>query len=572
MLPHPARPAEAAEDTPEAGSQRDDERGDGGGPGKRERDSKRAPSSYTRDDADYDADEHGKIQHGNPNGKSGKRPRVKGGRGRGKRGTPGTVAPVFVPPLAPSPPPGTPPTVHTRPASNELKLSSGMSSAATEQQTAESQSGSFSSILSGETFTDPYGGSAGDSSGDSAKDSSGRAYHLRTPFNPVRLAQWFVFNRAVQDAESREEEHPNTGPITDAETESDGQETTAHDKLRRADQHDDQPDGHRWDELWEEQDNQIDPQNYPLAEHQAELPLIEHQDVHAFEQSASATNTIRRTAVTICTTSALAAAYVLTRTASGWPQIDHSPGSVLDPSASLLAAYPWIWLAWLPVLVGAAVYAGWQWLPTQRTNPRQTWTGPVSAGSATVAALWLWAVHSGNPAAATGAAALGIGIGLAGIHLSNTRTSGSRAETAAADVSAAIALGASTLALLSGLGSWLTASDADAAGWGGDAWSLIALVATVVGITTVSMTDRGHLAAALTVVAGLTCIGFARILTGEASGPVAAGAFIGGFLILVSAGSRRHQVDHAQRRRVREWLRAEASAPAAGEALEAVRI
>ncbi|MER2135639.1 MAG: hypothetical protein ABS910_13265 [Arthrobacter sp.] len=237
----------------------------------------------------------------------------------------------------------------------------------------------------------------------------------------------------------------------------------------------------------------------------------------------------------------------------------------------MLGAYAWIWLAWVPVLAGAAGYALWQWIPAQRTNPRQAWTGPISSGSAAVGAMWLWAVHAGNPAAATGIAALGIGIGLAAVHLSNTWAAGSRGETAAADVPASVLLGVSTIALLAGLGSWLTGMDADVAGWGAEAWSLIGLAATVIGITTVSMTDRGHLAAALTVVAGLTGIGFARILTGETSGPAAAGAFIGGFLILVSAGSRRHQVDHAQRRRERERLKAEASAPAAGEAPEVVR-
>lgn len=434
-------------------------------------------------------------------------------RSKSPRGTATTDALVFVPPLAPSPPPAAPPTVHTRTAPRRSKTSPSISPAAAEQETAELQHGSFGSILSGET----------------TRDSSGRAYHLRSSFNPMRIAQRLVSARATRGAEPRDAAPRDDAYLEDAYL-KDGRAETE-DRMN------------------------VHPQ-------EADFP---------HEHGPSREDTVRRAAVTTCTAAALVTAYALTRTTSGWPQINNDPGSVLDPSASLLGAYAWIWLVWLPVLAGAAGYAAWQWLPAQRTNPRQAWTGPISAGSAAIGTLWLWAVEAGNPAAATGFAALGIGIGLTAIHLSNTWAAESRGETAAADVPAAFLLGVSTLALLAGLGSWLTALDADVAGWGGEAWSLIALVATVIGITTVSMTDRGHLAAALTVVAGLTAIGFARILTGETSVPAAAGAFIGGFLILVSAGSRRHQVDHADRRRQREWLKAEASAPAAGEAPEVVR-
>ena len=521
MLPHSAQPAEAAEDAQTTASKRDDgERsksaaGNGRHDGGRNSDGSRGKGGARN--GRNDDGERSKSAAGNGRHDGGRRDddgNSNGSRIKGARGTATTSSPAFVPPLAPSPPPGTPPTVHTRPESGSSNSTSSTVSA--EQGTTELEPGSFGSILSGEA----------------TMDSSGRAYHLRTSFQPMRSAQRLVPTRASWDAQEEVlQERPH-------------REGTYSEEQHLAAQH---------------------------AETQGQTGVHPQEDGHPHESDPSRADAIRRTAVTVCTAAALATAYALTRTTSGWPQINNSPGSVLDPSISLLGAYPWIWLAWVPVLAGAAGYAVWQWLPAQRTNPRQAWTGPISAGSAAVGAMWLWAVHAGNPAAAAGNAAIGIGIGLAAIHLSNTWAAGSRAERASADVPAAVLLGASTIALLAGLGSWLTALDTDVAGWGAEAWSLIALVATVIGITTVSMTDRGHLAAALTVVAGLTAIGFARILTGEISGAAAAGAFIGGFLILVSAGSRRHQVDHAQRRREREWLKAEASAPAAGEALEAVR-
>lgn len=423
-------------------------------------------------------------------------------RGNAARGAAGTDITSFVPPLAPSPPPGTPPTVHTRIKTDGSNLSQSIFPGSAERKTEELQPGSFGSILHGEN----------------TRDSSGRAYHLREPFNPARAAQRLVSSRAAQAAERQE-----------------AQEDI----------------GHRDDDDWPET-------GHGHGEHP---PKPEHTQA----------NTIRRAAVTTCTAAALGAAYGLTRTAEGWPQIDNSPGSVLDPAASLLGMYVWIWLAWIPVLAGAAGYAVCQWLPSQRANPRQAWTGPLSAGAAVVTALWLWAAQSGNPAAAFWLAALGVGVGLAGIHLSNTRPAGSRSEVMTADLPSAVFLGTSTAALFAGLGSWLTDMDTDVAGWGPEPWALIALVAAVIGITTICMTDRGHLAVALTAVASLTAMGFARLFTEQLSMPVAAGAFVGGFLILVSAGSRRHQVDHAQRRRERERLKSEASAPAAGEVPEAVR-
>ncbi|MEB7505043.1 hypothetical protein [Arthrobacter koreensis] len=507
---------------------------------------------------------------------------------KGTRGKAGNDTPAFVPPLAPSPPPGIPPTVHTRMAADRNGLSQHGPAVPAEQDFTEVQPGSFGSIL--------LGTPGGIQLGEAGSDSSGRAYHLRGSSNPVQAIARLVTSQTAQNDPRIEDEQHRTELLEDGPREDRGNgelETAgrpAEDRVLLDDlrQHDDEYEavGHHEEgpesASPEESRHRETPGHEPAGPEetwhtkQSHHPQgDQHGHPHPHEpdrnREPSQVDRIRRIAVTVCTAAALGAAYGLTRTAGGWPQITHSPGSVLDPAGSLLAAYAWVWLAWVPVLAGAALYAAWQWLPAQRTSPRQTWTGPISAGSAVVAALWIWAVEAGNPAAAFWLAALGVGVGLTAIHLSNTWAAESRWETAAADVPASMLLGAAALALLAGLGSWLSGTGANVAGWGPEAWALIALVATVIGVTTVSMTDRGHLAAALTVVAGLTGIGFARLLTDEISVPAAAGAFVGAFLILVSAGSRRHQVDHAQRRRQREWLKAEASVHAAGEAHAAVR-
>ena len=504
-----------------------------------------------------------------------------------------TSSAAFVPPLAPSPPPGTPPTVHTRMDENRSSRWQNDPEPVS-MIAADVQEDSFNRVLRGETTSNP----------------SGRAYHLRRSFNPLQAIQRLVTGRPMLEGarnEVLEGARNEAGQFEAAHQQYEAEqvipareqhelhqgEAAQHEPDRGEAQH--EPD--RGEAAQHEPDHgkapggdaaQHDPGQGEAAgqiavqgepEYHQPLPVTEEppqvRNTNAAnhpspDHDSQQADTIRRIAVTVSTAAALGFSYALTRTATGWPGINHGPGSVLDPAASLLWVYPWIWLAWIPVLTGAAAYAALQWIPSQRSNPRRVWNGPISAGSAVVAAIWLWAVQSGNPAGAFWSAALGTGIGLAAIHISNTWPVESRTEKATVDLPAKVLLGASTIALLTSLGSWLTALETDIAGWGPVAWALIALVATVIGITTVSMTDRGHLAAALTVVVGLSGIGFTRLLSEQNSIPVAAGAFVGAFLILVSAGSRRHQVDHAQRRRQREWLRAEASVRAGGEAPEAV--
>lgn len=494
-----------------------------------------------------------------------------------------TSSAAFVPPLAPSPPPGTPPTVHTRMDENRSSRWQNDPEPVS-MIAADVQEDSFNRVLRGEPTSNP----------------SGRAYHLRGSFNPLQAIQRLVTGRPMLEGarnEALEGARNEAGQFEAARQQYEAEQVIPAREQHELHQGEAAQHELEWGEAQHEPDHgkaaggdaqqhepgqgeaagQIAVQGEP--EYHQPLPVTEEPpqvrntnaaNLPSPDHDSQQADTIRRIAVTVSTAAALGFSYALTRTATGWPGINHGPGSVLDPAASLLGVYPWIWLAWIPVLTGAAAYAALQWIPSQRSNPRRVWNGPISAGSAVVAAIWLWAVQSGNPAGAFWSAALGTGIGLAAIHISNTWPVESRTEKATVDLPAKVLLGASTIALLTGLGSWLTALETDIASWGPVAWALIALVATVIGITTVSMTDRGHLAAALTAVVGLSGIGFTRLLSEQNSIPVAAGAFVGAFLILVSAGSRRHQVDHAQRRRQREWLRAEASVRAGGEAPEAV--
>lgn len=277
---------------------------------------------------------------------------------------------------------------------------------------------------------------------------------------------------------------------------------------------------------------------------------------------------VRRVAATVVIPGSAASTYFLIRDPNGYPALPAGPG-FLDQSSSFLAAVPAVWAAWLPVFAGALAYTVYQWLPAQRLNPRHEWAGWAATTAVVLGTLWLWAATEGHPAAATWIAVIQVLAGLAVVHRINGWPPATRAEHLITDVPAGAFLGVSVLALLASLGGWLVQSGADVGGWGGEAWTLVALVSVVVGVTTICMTDRGHLSVALTVVWGLGWIGMARLFEDPAAVWPAVGAFVAAFLIIVSASSRRQQVDHARRLADRQQLKAESSGPAAGEAPEA---
>ncbi|MBD7996283.1 hypothetical protein H9639_13345 [Arthrobacter sp. Sa2CUA1] len=225
-----------------------------------------------------------------------------------------------------------------------------------------------------------------------------------------------------------------------------------------------------------------------------------------------------------------------------------------------------MWAAWLPVFAGSLAYTVYQWLPAQRFNPRHGWTGWAAIAAVVLGTLWLWAATENSPAAATVIAMVQVTTGVAVIHTMNGWPASTRTEHLITDIPAGAFLGISVLALLTSLGGWLAQAGTNLGGWGEEAWTLIALVSVVVGVTTVCMTDRGHLSVALTVVWGLSCIGIARLLESPSAVWPAVGAFAAAFLIIVSASSRRHQEDHTRRLADRQRLKAESSGPAAGAA------
>ena len=270
---------------------------------------------------------------------------------------------------------------------------------------------------------------------------------------------------------------------------------------------------------------------------------------------------IRRIAVSTAAASAAVIAALLASADGAF--VDRSSGALLGSSASLLAPAAPLWWMWLPVMAAWLGYALYQWLPRQRQNQRQERFGWLVLGSQVLAFAWLLAVSAGNAGILLTVAAAQIAVGLVAVHSMNLHPPSFRLEGILADAPLRVSLAAGVMSLVAVLALILTEAEADVAGWGGTVWAVVGLITVTVGTNLVCMTDRGHLSLALAVVWGLSCIAFERLTAAPDSISIGAAAAVAAFLVLVSAGSRRHQVDHERRRSERqtETRRHRGSAP-----------
>ena len=103
---------------------------------------------------------------------------------------------------------------------------------------------------------------------------------------------------------------------------------------------------------------------------------------------------------------------------------------------------------------------------------------------------------------------------------------------------------------------FLTATGADLFGWSGVTWSILGITAVLLTAAIICSTDRGRLAVAAATSWGLLWIAVERALGQPSAMNLAFFAVLAIFLLLITAGSRRHRVDHEYRR----WLRAQQDA------------
>ena len=259
---------------------------------------------------------------------------------------------------------------------------------------------------------------------------------------------------------------------------------------------------------------------------------------------------VRRIAVTVVVLGA-GLGVASTAGAFGGPDIRGTSLGTFDPAATLISPAAPAHYLWLLIGVGLLGYTAHQWLPSQRRSPRHRGLGWLVATATLVTAVWALTVQRNLATASIVTIVLLLAILVGSLRWLNRYPAQTRSEGALVDVPLGLFLGWTGVTAAVQIAAVLTTQGVDWMGWGAQRWALGGVVLLTLAAMAVCMTDRGRIAVALAVVWGLACVVPVRLFGDLQSTPVAFAAGLGLFLLIISAGSRRHRVDHAYRRELR---------------------
>ncbi|WP_104180585.1 tryptophan-rich sensory protein [Arthrobacter sp. B0490] len=242
--------------------------------------------------------------------------------------------------------------------------------------------------------------------------------------------------------------------------------------------------------------------------------------------------------------------------AFGGPSIRDAAGGLFAPDATLLAPSSSAFSIWSVIYAGLVAFTVFQWLPSQRRSARQRRLGWIVAASMLLNLAWILSAQAGLAALSLVVIMLLFFALLAAVSAMNDHHDRTRLEGALVDVPIGLYLGWVLVAAAANAAAVLTGGGVDLFGWGGRAWAVLGIIAVLMTAAVICSTDRGRLSVAAATSWGLLWIAVERVLGQPFAVNVAFVAALAIFLLLITAGSRRHRVDHAYRR----WLRAQEDA------------
>lgn len=260
---------------------------------------------------------------------------------------------------------------------------------------------------------------------------------------------------------------------------------------------------------------------------------------------------VRQTVVTMC-----AIACILGSAAGvgafGGPSIADAAGGLFSPDATLLAPSSSAFSIWSVIYVGLVAYTVFQWLPSQRRTKRQRNLGWTVAASMLLNLAWILSAQAGQLTQSLVVIMLLLFALLAAVRTMNDYPNETRLEGALVDTPIGLYLGWVLLAAGANAAAFFTARGTNLFEWQGTSWAIAGIVVILMTAAVICSTDRGRLAVAAATSWGLLWIAVERVLGQPFAFGVAFAAVLAIFLLLITAGSRRHRVDHEYRR----WLRA----------------
>ncbi|GGE71503.1 hypothetical protein [Nesterenkonia cremea] len=215
--------------------------------------------------------------------------------------------------------------------------------------------------------------------------------------------------------------------------------------------------------------------------------------------------------------------------------------ALLSPDANFF----WLW----PVVVSAIIaHTVFQWQSTQKSTPRQQRSGWRIGLASLLMLVWTAAVYAELLTVAV-LAALATALALMdAVRQLNFHTARSSTERRLTDATAGLFAGWALVLAMASVSVWLTAVGIRIPGVPALPWALIGLLLCIWVGAFYSMTERGRITIAMGLGWGMFWLIFPRLLSDLTSVGVAIGAAMGAFIVILATESRRHRINHAERR------------------------
>lgn len=221
--------------------------------------------------------------------------------------------------------------------------------------------------------------------------------------------------------------------------------------------------------------------------------------------------------------------------------------SPFRPRTALLVPGIDSFMIWGVLFVWIALYAIYQWHPSQRSSYRQREIGYLTAGAGLLGALWLLAARASLVFPSVILALALTAVLVYAVRRMNQRTARSSMERVFVDGPAALYMGWALVLLPATLSIALTRSGFSLllpASW----WGVLVMVGATWAAVSMSMSERGRIVLALGYAWGLFWIMLDRLIGPLFSTPVAIICGLCAFIVLLATENRRYQIGHAERR------------------------
>lgn len=207
--------------------------------------------------------------------------------------------------------------------------------------------------------------------------------------------------------------------------------------------------------------------------------------------------------------------------------------------------YYWIWPITAAGLVAHAVF---QWGNTQASTPRQRRSGWL-VGTASLLMLPATAgLHQGWVSLTLVSSVPMALLLLDAVRQFNLHTARTPAERRLTDGTVGLFFGFALVHAMSAISVWLTHYSWGIPGVPAILWAAAGLFICVWIAAYYAMTERGRITIALGLGWGMFWLVFPRLLSEVTSVWVAIGAAMGAFVVILATQSRRHRINHAERR------------------------